>query len=231
MTSVDHRKAARFVRVSAAAGLLVAPLIAGGCAAHRAPAAGSPVTVAERLASILEGSYSSAAQAGRDPDYRDIRLTMARIWKSRADGPWLYVEQAVAGQESAPYRQRVYHLVPEPDGTVRSVIFALPDAKAAVGAWKQADPLAALAPESLALRNGCDVILRENSDGSFEGGTQGTNCASDLRGATYATSTAHVTSTGMVSWDRGFDAAGKQVWGAEKGGYEFVRRPSTETGR
>ena len=27
----------------------------------------------------------------------------------------------------------------------------------------------------------------------------------------------------LLSWDRGFDAAGKQVWGAEKGPYEFLR--------
>jgi hypothetical protein len=27
----------------------------------------------------------------------------------------------------------------------------------------------------------------------------------------------------MVSWDRGWNADDKQVWGAEKGGYEFVK--------
>jgi hypothetical protein len=26
----------------------------------------------------------------------------------------------------------------------------------------------------------------------------------------------------IVSWDRGFDASGAQVWGAEKGGYIFL---------
>jgi hypothetical protein len=28
----------------------------------------------------------------------------------------------------------------------------------------------------------------------------------------------------MVSWDRGWDATGAQVWGATKGGYIFVKR-------
>jgi hypothetical protein len=28
---------------------------------------------------------------------------------------------------------------------------------------------------------------------------------------------------GLVSWDRGFDADGQQVWGAEKGPYVFTR--------
>jgi hypothetical protein len=29
----------------------------------------------------------------------------------------------------------------------------------------------------------------------------------------------------MVSWDRGYNDEGEQVWGAEKGGYRFVKRP------
>jgi hypothetical protein len=28
---------------------------------------------------------------------------------------------------------------------------------------------------------------------------------------------------GLTTWDRGFDESDKHVWGAEKGGYEFVR--------
>jgi hypothetical protein len=29
---------------------------------------------------------------------------------------------------------------------------------------------------------------------------------------------------GLTTWDRGFDASGKQVWGSVKGAYEFKRR-------
>jgi hypothetical protein len=36
---------------------------------------------------------------------------------------------------------------------------------------------------------------------------------------------------GMVSWDRGYNDAGQQVWGAEKGGYEFVKRPKQRPDR
>ena len=28
----------------------------------------------------------------------------------------------------------------------------------------------------------------------------------------------------IESWDQGFDANGKQVWGAEKGGYVFLKQ-------
>jgi hypothetical protein len=32
-----------------------------------------------------------------------------------------------------------------------------------------------------------------------------------------------IDANGMTSWDRGFDAAGRQVWGSEAGGYRFER--------
>jgi len=39
-----------------------------------------------------------------------------------------------------------------------------------------------------------------------------------------------LTADRMVSWDRGVDAGGRQVWGAERGGYVFdrVERPPEE---
>jgi CpeT protein len=49
------------------------------------------------------------------------------------------------------------------------------------------------------------------------------NCPSNLRGATYATSEVVVQHDKMISWDRGFDSRDKQVWGAEKGGYIFMK--------
>ena len=52
----------------------------------------------------------------------------------------------------------------------------------------------------------------------------GKKCPSSLQGATYATSQVDLLDDRMVSWDRGFDDTGKQVWGATKGGYEFIRR-------
>ena len=56
------------------------------------------------------------------------------------------------------------------------------------------------------------------------GGTRGEGCASNLRGAAYATSEVVIMPGRIESWDRGFDAEGHQVWGAEKGAYVFVRK-------
>ncbi|MFM9057330.1 MAG: CpcT/CpeT family chromophore lyase, partial [Bacteroidota bacterium] len=60
-------------------------------------------------------------------------------------------------------------------------------------------------------------------NGKYKGGTQGSSCPSDLRGAKYATSIITLKEVEMVSWDQGFDANGKQVWGSTNGGYVFVK--------
>ena len=80
-----------------------------------------------RLASWMEGSYSSQAQSLKDTSYFDIRLQIVRIWKQRADGYWFYVEQAVAKYIDKPYRQRVYHLTEREKGVFESAVFTMKD--------------------------------------------------------------------------------------------------------
>lgn len=177
----------------------------------------------ERLARYLTGSFDSSAQAAADPDYRSIHLHMVPIFGGRGDGHWFYVEQAAASALDRPYRQRVYHLHAEPGGFV-SDVYTLPgDPLLFAGAWRDPERLERLDPADLTPRDGCSIHLQARPDGSFEGSTKGTGCASELRGAQYATSRVVVDADLLASWDQGFDASGKQVWGAEKGPYLFVR--------
>lgn len=178
------------------------------------------------LAAWLSGSFSSAAQAAADTNYFDIRLRMTPVWTDRADGPWLYVEQATAAAQDRPYRQRVYRLRDGGDGAFISEVYALPGPRRFAGAWRHKQPLAALTPDSLLAREGCAVVLRRAPDGRFTGGTVGQGCASDLRGAAYATSEVTVGPDIIESWDRGFAVDGSQAWGATEGGYVFVREPA-----
>jgi CpeT protein len=210
--------------------VLATALPFGGCAATgETDAAKDPVAA---VAGMLVGSYSSLEQSQTDRDFREITLHMATIWADRADGPWIYVEQALASEPLRPYRQRVYQVAisENPDaapGTVESRVFELPgDPLALAGAWQEPTRFDAITIESLVPRQGCTVYLVPNSDGSWSGGTDGTGCSSALRGATYATSEVTLTSEELRSWDRGFDKDGKQVWGAEKGPYIFRRLPA-----
>lgn len=174
------------------------------------------------LSQFMVGSFSSAAQAASDSDYRDIRLEIARIWPSREDGIWLYVEQTAAGADS-PYRQRVYRLTRKDDTHFISDVYLLPDDPAYAGAWSDPARFDEIAPEDLNLREGCSVTLERTNDYTFTGATGDQTCPSEMQGASYSTSEVTLTPGWIKSWDRGFDDKGNQVWGAQKGPYMFQR--------
>ena len=188
-----------------------------GCAS--AQAVGSQKGI---LAEWMTGSFSSAAQAESTEGYFDIRLETVRIWEGRDDGVWLYVQQGVADRFEEPYRQRIYH-VGQDGERFSSAVYSLPgDPLELAGAWAEPERFDAMAPSDLSERTGCTVFL-ERQGNRFVGSTVEDRCTSQLRGASYATSEVEVSAEGLTSWDRGYDAAGEQVWGAEDGPYVFLR--------
>ena len=184
-------------------------------------AAGDPDL--DELASWMTGSFSSEAQALDDSDFFHIDLHMTKIWPKREDGVWLYVEQASADTPERPYRQRVYHVRHVGEDVFASSVFTIDEPLERAGAWRLETPLADLSPSDLEEREGCTIYLVRRADGAFEGSTLGRLCTSNLRGATWASSEVVITADGLVSWDRGWNDVGEQVWGAEKAGYHFDR--------
>jgi len=178
----------------------------------------------EVLVDYMVGSFSSKEQAEKDSSYLNIELEMVQIWEDRTDGPWIYIEQTDAKTKKKPYRQRVYQTKQRPDGKIESIVYSIPDPLRFAGDYKKDFPLLRLTPDSLLIREGCEVVLHRADDGYFEGGTIDKNCPSDLRGASYATSEVTIDKDKMITWDRGFDENGKQVWGATKGGYIFKKK-------
>ncbi len=169
----------------------------------------------------MQGHYTSELQSKKDSTYFNISLRMTPIWKSK--GAYLYVEQALASKQDKPYRVRIYKLSERPDGKIVSEIYTLKDEKAWIGKYTDPSLLDALTEADLELKSGCEVVLERVSKNTLRGATGEKSCPSELRGASYATSKVTVTKNSILSWDQGFDAAGKQVWGAEKGGYEFLK--------
>jgi len=174
----------------------------------------------------MSGSFSSRIQALADPEhFYPIDLHICPIWDRRQDGPWLYVEQATASKPERPYRQRIHRLRLNGDGRIASEVYQLPgDPLELAGAWRDPRALEALAPELLLPREGCTVFLSWLADGSYGGSTEGLGCSSELVGAAYATSEMVIAENRISSWERGFDAAGTQVWGAELGPYLFLKQ-------
>jgi hypothetical protein len=207
-------------RTAVLAGLLAALTLTLGCRSTSGDAAHESDTA--RAARFLTGVFSSGEQARTNANYFEVRLVVHPIWRERADGPWLYVEQAMATALDRPYRQRVYHLVAD-TASVVSEVYELPDPAAAVGCFKDDAPLAALTPGDLVRRQGCEIVLVPVGADEFQGSTIGASCPSTLNGASHATSQVVLRENVLESWDRGFDAAGQQVWGARDGAYVFVR--------
>ncbi len=205
----------RGIVLAAAIALLSLPT---GCAA-------SPQQAADDVALMMNGSFTSLKQSQRDPAFFEVELHMTPIWGDRGDGPWLYVEQAMATARDKPYRQRVYRTVGLDGSTVRSDVYELPgDPLVFAGAWRDPVAFTNFTPDNLSLRDGCSITLTLQADGSWRGGTDGASCPSSLRGATYATSEVTLLEDALQSWDRGFDANGVQVWGARSGPYEFIKK-------
>jgi CpeT protein len=176
------------------------------------------------LGQWMSGTFDSKLQADTDSDYFEIHLNMKPIWKQKKDGVWLYVEQAMASALEKPYRQRVYHVYKENDSTIVSHVYTIKNPLRFAGQWKSDNPLQDLSVDSLEDRKGCSIYLTKTSDGKYVGSTKEKDCESNLRGAAYATSKVTISSGILESWDQGFDVDAKQVWGATKGGYKFVKK-------
>jgi len=173
------------------------------------------------LISIMQGNYSSEKQSIKDTSYFNISLRMVPIWKSK--GHYLYVEQAMFKKQEKPYRVRIYKISQREENEFISEIHTLKNEKDWIGKWKTPEAFDALSENDIEKKEGCSVVLKRIGKNKFEGQTGDKTCPSELRGASYATSKVTVFENEIISWDQGFDKEGKQVWGAEKGGYEFVK--------
>ncbi len=192
----------------------------------------------DTLARWMSGSFSSRAQhaaesagdpdeararAARQGDHDDVRMHAVPIWTARTDGKWLYVERARANAPTKPEWLRVVRVHVE-DGALATDTYLLPgDEMRFAGAWKTPALLDGVDPKSLTLRDGCTLHWSRAEDGAFAGASQPEACRSDLNHAAYAVSRMTVAPERITSWDRGFDASDRQVWGVTSGPYVFER--------
>ncbi|MBT8270492.1 MAG: chromophore lyase CpcT/CpeT [Bacteroidia bacterium] len=173
----------------------------------------------EELFNLMQGSFNSKAQALADPDFYNISLHMYPIWEEK--GYFLYVEQALDSMQDKPYRQRIYQIERADNSTLSSTIFTIPNSINWIGAWKNPAAFDSLSANDLMKRRGCAVLLKKLGPNHFKGATVEYSCLSKINGASYATSEVEITRDKIMSWDRGFDAEGHQVWGSMRGGYVF----------
>jgi len=78
----------------------------------------------------------------------------------------------------------------------------------------------------VASRAGLGLLCRagEPFEGRGGGGAGALETGGPTAGASHATSEARVEAMLLTSWDRGYAADGRQVWGSTAGAYRFVKQ-------
>ena len=131
----------------------------------------------------LLGTFDSSAQAAANPSYFNVQLKACRVDAPELGDRVLYIEQAMGSDPASPYRQRLYRVYDNGDGRVASEVYTVANESQYVGLCDgEGDRTFTL--DQITVREGCTVFLEPTTDG-FEGGTEDSNCASSLRGASY----------------------------------------------
>lgn len=185
-----------------------------------------PQQVSE-VAKLLEGKMDTTAQVAANPKRPSVQMTTCRVNVNipHTSEPtiFLYQEQALTSRLAEPYRQRLLAISPTPNrDSVQSLALKLVTPKQWIGVCEK--------PESQRLFQAndldapvCTVYLKRSPNG-YLGETPVQGCPANVRGAVRITNTIELNREGMNTWDRGFDANGKQVWGAESEAYQFRKQ-------
>ncbi len=202
-------------------------LAAALCLALRA----APDAELTTIAAWLPGTFDTFAQAAADESsgatYQHVRavltITPVALTTSEPEAFAFYLEQALEGQERAPYRQRVI-VLRRRNGAIINELYRPRDARSLVG-FRGVTPLSL---DDFDRETGCDASWERASDSTFRGSAGVRDrCASTLRGATHARSTFALSRDVFVTLDQGLDDGGGVRWGPPLGvqGHVFVKRP------
>lgn len=163
----------------------------------------------------------TTAQAATNPKIRSVRMTTCKVpLKEDAQGIYLYQEQALTQQLDNPYRQRILAIKTTADPQViASESFKPVQPQTLVGFCQRPEAMRQISKQDLG-ESICQVFLKPIKNG-YQGETPPQGCPANVRGAVKVTNTVILHSGGMDTWDRGFDAQGKQVWGAENESYQY----------
>jgi|GEM_PF-355717 len=181
----------------------------------------SPKSDFEQLCHWMKGTFYDVVPASENTGQDTMNLKMYPIWEDKEEEVyWMYVEQALSSKKEKPNHQYIYRIEQKDSTTFVSSTYTLAEPEKYIGSWTKPKLYDDLSMDAILIQEGCEVILKKEGN-MYIGETSEGTCLSTMRGATYTTSEITVTKDGIISWDRGFNKEGKQVWGAEKGGYIF----------
>lgn len=179
----------------------------------------------KEVVSHLDGAMDTSAQANANPKAPNVRITSCKVEVEDAASinhpqVFLYQEQALSRKLNQPYRQRFLRIAPSVDGrSVESAAFKPPTGAAWIGLCGKPEAERVVKISDIG-KSTCSVFLQRQGD-KYVGETKAGGCPSGFKGATRITNHIVLHQAGMDTQDRGFDAAGKQIWGATDEPYQF----------
>lgn len=194
--------------------------------------------VAVRLLGVMETSIPASA----DAPVTTVRMTTCRVTVADTDPAiqkvpaiFLYQEQALVQRLNQPYRQRFLRIAPshKPSHSGRQISLQGNPQSIESLSFKPEQPAtwvnfcekseAERVVQSDAIGKPICSVFLKRSGKDYVGRTPVDGCPANVRGAVRITNRIVLHSTGMDTWDRGFDSTGKQVWGAKTESYRFRR--------
>ncbi|MEM7556210.1 MAG: chromophore lyase CpcT/CpeT [Cyanobacteria bacterium P01_A01_bin.84] len=206
----------------------------------------SSIKQSREIASWLEGKMETSIPSSKSQP-KKVRITTCRISLDRSldknldknktnikdNSIFLYQEQAMVDKLSKPYRQRFLQISSYVLGnksgnnsvnkvpTTFSVAFKPKNLQNWINFCnKKAEPK--VVKYTQIGEKVCTVTLHP-ADETYIGKTPSKGCPAKVRGAVRITNSILLRRTGMETWDRGFNAEGKQVWGAKNKPYYFQK--------
>ena len=180
-----------------------------------------PPEAVSEVANHLIGVMDTSQQAATNSDFVSVQMTTCAIalQEPGANAVYLYQEQALSSNLTDPYRQRFLQLSLSADQRrVESRNFKPDEPERWIGLCQDSNSVT-LSRSDLGTPV-CTVSMRPSPLG-YVGSTPAEGCPVTLRGATWLTNVIVVHADGMDTWDRGFNDAGAQLWGADTEPYRY----------
>ncbi|MEG3436572.1 chromophore lyase CpcT/CpeT [Pannus brasiliensis CCIBt3594] len=177
----------------------------------------------QNVVNYLAGEMNTTAQARENPKIAEVQMTTCEVsFPNSESSVYLYQEQALLNKLNQPYRQRFLEIKPGTDDrSIESKSYKPRNAGNFINFCKRSLTERQVRPSDLG-EYVCTVILTP-IEGGYKGETPPAGCPATARGAVRITNTIILRPDGMDTSDRGYDANGRQVWGAGENFYQFRR--------
>lgn len=189
----------------------------------------------------ITGRFSTKYHSTIDTTRGDV-LVRTVEYNTHDDATLIYTQQGelIEGRYY-PYRQRIYAIYQIDDYYIGLQIFSIPnevdfwnvltDTKVASGKFNLDDitfkadttKLKALSIYDLPYKVGCDIKIYKDNLGAFRGSTNESDCKGSFKGATYTTTEFVIYPHEVISWERGWNDEGTQIWGPKTGPYIYSK--------